>query len=74
MKRTFALAAVLSLFGGSALADCPGHVSASAPMPAGDQQVSTMPAPAPTTSATAVSGTVLSAQTEATPATAPVVE
>lgn len=46
MKRAFALAAVLSFFGTAALAECPGHVSASAPPPSSGQQTSDAGAPA----------------------------
>ncbi len=65
MKRAFALAAVLSLFGASAMADCPGHVSASASTPVPDQQVST-------STGTVTGDAVLSAQTDTPAVTVPV--
>lgn len=60
MKRALALAAVLSLFGASAMADCPGHVSASAPAPSTDQQTSTND----TVSTPPIEEAVIAAQTD----------
>ncbi len=71
MKRVLGLAAILSLFGASAMADCPGHVSASVPAPTTDQQTSTND----DVSAPSTEEAMIAAQTDASPDTSvPVTE
>lgn len=63
MTRVFSLAAAFSLFATAALAECPGHVSASAPLPGIDMQTSagtsTIPAPVVATTGTATTPIVV---------------